>query len=197
MNFYDAIETLAESGFLDIFLPFMLIFVIVFAVLQKSHILGKGDDKRKYNIVLALVMGLSVVVPHVLGRYPPESDPVLMINNVLPNISLIMLAVIAFIMIVGVFGANIKIGDSASLHTIIVIFAALAVIITFGVAAGWFGQLPWWLQFLEDESTQVTFIVILISALLIALIAGPSNSKNKSKDDGPTKTWLVQHDNKD
>jgi len=97
MNFYDAIESLSESGFLDIFLPFMLIFVIVFAVLQKSKILGTGEEKRKYNVILALVFGLSVVIPHVLGRYPAGSDPVVMISNILPNISLVMLAVISFL----------------------------------------------------------------------------------------------------
>jgi len=188
MNFYNAIETLAESGFLDIFLPFMLIFVIVFAVLQKSHILGKDEEKRKYNVILALVMGLSVVVPHVLGTYPVESDPVLIINNVLPNISLVMLAVIAFMLIIGVFGANIKIGDSASLNTVIIIFAAAAVFATFGVAANWFGQLPVWLGFLADESTQVLFVTILVMAMVISFIT--SSPKDKNDKNPFFKGWL-------
>ncbi len=181
MNFYDAIETLAESGFLDIFLPFMLIFVIVFAVLQKSNIFGTGEEKRKYNVILALVMGLAVVIPHALGTYPVESDPVLMINNVLPNISLIMLAVIAFMLIVGVFGANIKIGDNANLNAIIVIFAAISVVATFGVAAGWFGQLPFWLEFLADESTQVLFVTILIMGIIIWFITAPKKDAANAK----------------
>lgn len=189
MNFYAALESLSDSGFLDVFLPFMLIFVIVYAVLQKSNILGRGDEKRKFNIILALVMGLSVVIPHALGRYPPQSDPVLMINNVLPNISLVMLAVISFLLIIGVFGANIKIGNS-SLSGMIVIFSAIAVVTTFGVAAGWFGNLPWWLSFLADESTQILFVTILIMGIIIWFITAP---KKEKKSESPFKDWLVGH----
>jgi len=183
MNFYDAIEVLGESGFLDVFLPFMLIFVIVFAVLQKSHILGKGEEKRRYNVILSLVMGLSVVIPHVLGRYPVESDPVLMINNVLPNISLIMLAAISFMLIIGVFGANIKVAGTP-LSGLIVVFALIAVLATFGTAANWFGQLPWWLRFLNDESTQVIFVTILIIAIVIWFITAPTKTKTERSQEG-------------
>jgi uncharacterized membrane protein YozB (DUF420 family) len=165
---------------LDIFLPFILIFVIVFAVLQRTHILGKGADKKKFNVVLALVMGLSVVIPHALGRYPPESDPVLLINNVLPNISLIMLAVIAFMLIIGVFGHSIKLGEKGTLSGLVMIIAAFAVLCTFGVAANWFGQLPWWLSFLEDPSTQTLFIVILVTGIILAII-----TKGGGDDKGP------------
>ncbi len=195
MNFYDALESLSDSGFLDVFLPFMLIFVIVYAVLQKSHILGKGDEKRKFNIILALVMGLSVVIPHALGRYPPASDPVLMINNVLPNISLIMLAVISFLLIIGVFGANIKVANT-SLSGIIVIFAAIAVISTFGFAAGWFGNLPWWLAFLADESTQILFVTLLIMGIIIWFITAPKKDTSKPNESF-FKDWLSGHEGKD
>ncbi len=183
MNFYDAIEILGESGFLDVFLPFMLIFVIVFAVLQKSQILGRGEEKRKFNIILSLVMGLSVVIPHALGRYPVDSDPVLMINNILPNLSLIMLAVISFMLIVGVFGANIKVAGTP-LSGLIVIFAIISVLATFGNAAGWFGQLPWWLSFLNDESTQVIVVTILIIAVVIWFITAPTKSKTQTSKEG-------------
>jgi len=172
MNFYDAIANLEQSGFIDIILPFMLIFVIVFAVLQKTHILGKDDTKKKFNVVLALVMALSVIIPHALGKYAPESDPVLIINNVLPNISLIMLAVIAFLLIIGVFGANVKLGKNATLTGVVIIFAAICVLATFGVAAGWFGEIPYWLRFLEDEATQTLFVTILVIGIIIAFITG-------------------------
>jgi MFS family permease len=183
MNLYDAIEVLAKAGIVDIFLPFMLIFVIVFAVLQKTKILGTDEDKKKFNVILALIMALSVVIPHALGRYSPKSDPVLLINNILPNIALVMLAVIAFLLIVGVFGREFN-PTNGGIAGIITIFAVLAVLVTFGVAAGWFGQLPWWLGFLEDEATQVLFVTILITGIIIALITG-GGEKNKNPHDSP------------
>lgn len=199
MNLYDSVTLLEQTGILNIFLPFILIFVIVFAVLQRTHILGKGPDKKKFNVVLALVMGLSVVIPHALGRYPPESDPVLLINNVLPNISLIMLAVIAFMLIIGVFGHSVKIGKSGSLTGIVMIIAALCVLFTFGIAANWFGQLPWWLRFLEDPSTQTLFIVILVTAIILAIITGGGSNK-EPKDSKFSKFFegtFADPDNKD
>lgn len=180
MNFYDMIQNLENSGFATIILPFMLIFVIVFAVLQRLHIFGKDETKKKFNIIIALVMAFSVVIPHALGKYPPESDPVLIMNNVLPNISLIMLAVIAFMLIIGVFGARVKIGKSGTLTGLVIIFSALAVVATFGIAANWFGEIPSWLRFLEDEATQTLFITILVMGIIIAFITG--SGKDKSKD---------------
>ncbi len=68
------VRILDSWGLTDVMLPFLLIFVVIFAVLQKSNILGEG--KRKYNLVFSLVVGMLVVVPHVTGRYPAGKDVV-------------------------------------------------------------------------------------------------------------------------
>ena len=195
MNFYDIIQSLELSGFVNIILPFLLIFVIVFAVLQRLHIFGKDDTKNKFNVVIALVMGLSVVIPHALGKYPPESDPVLIMNNVLPNISLIMLAVIAFMLIMGVFGTRVNIGKSGTLTGIVIILSAIAVVATFGIAANWFGELPYWLRFLEDQATQTLFITILVMGIIIAFITGKGkggDATNAKKSFGDAFTNVLE-----
>ena len=75
---------LEEMGMLDSVLPFILIFTIVFAVLQKTKIIGEG--KRQFNTIVALVLSLMVVIPHVTGRYPPGQDIILIINQALPQV---------------------------------------------------------------------------------------------------------------
>ncbi|MBI2652090.1 hypothetical protein HYX00_01375, partial [Candidatus Woesearchaeota archaeon] len=60
------IEVLDRWRVADVLLPFLLIFVIVFAILQKTKILG--DSKKNLNVVVAIVVGLLVVIPHVTGR---------------------------------------------------------------------------------------------------------------------------------
>jgi len=72
-----------------------LVFTIVFATLQKTKILGEDENKKprkNFNAVIALVMGLAVVIPHVIGSYPPDGDVVNIINNALPNVSVVLVA---------------------------------------------------------------------------------------------------------
>ncbi len=54
------VETILSSPFIrDIVLPFLLVFAIMFAILQKSEILGKG--KKQTDVIVALVVGLMVI----------------------------------------------------------------------------------------------------------------------------------------
>ena len=105
------IEALESWGIADVLLPFILVFAIVYAVLDKVKIFG--DEKRNINMVIALVVGLSVVIPHVLDSYPPGADVVDMINIILPQVSLVAIAFIMVLVLVGVFGGE-WIGKSIS-----------------------------------------------------------------------------------
>ena len=45
--------------FLDIILPFLLVFTLVFAILDKSKLLGEG--KKQINAIISLVVGLILI----------------------------------------------------------------------------------------------------------------------------------------
>ena len=66
VNFNDAITLLIETGFTNVLAPFILIFAIVFAILQKSKIFhgGANEDNsaRKINAVIAFVFGIFAVI---------------------------------------------------------------------------------------------------------------------------------------
>ena len=100
-NFENALLYLEELGVADVLLPFLLIFTIVFAVLQKTNILG--EDKKNFNVIIALVVGLSVVIPHVLGTYPAGMDVVELINEIIPQLSLVIVIFIMLLILTGVF----------------------------------------------------------------------------------------------
>lgn len=53
------VSFLADYGFYEIFLPFILVFAIVFGILQKTQLLGK--DKKRLNIGVALAISLIAV----------------------------------------------------------------------------------------------------------------------------------------
>lgn len=66
VNFVDALNFLIDIGFVKVLAPFMLIFAIVFAILQKSKIFHGGanedDSARKINAVIAFVFGIFAVI---------------------------------------------------------------------------------------------------------------------------------------
>ena len=185
--FEQGIYSLQNLGVLDVLLPFILIFTIVFAVMQKTKILGEG--KKNFNVVIALVMGFAVIVPHVLGTYPsPDSDIVNIINLALPNISGVLIAVIMMLLVIGVFGGDVNIAGS-SLAGYAVGFSILATLYIFGSAAKWF-EVPMWLNFLNDSDTAALIVVILVFGAVIMFVTGedkPKDSKEPTFMDGLAK----------
>jgi hypothetical protein len=183
----DALYTIGNLGVMDVLVPFILVFTIIFAVLQKTKILGedeKKQPKKNFNVIIALIMGLAVVVPHVMGYYPPEKDVVDIINHALPNISVVAVAIVMLLLIIGVFGGEVKIAGTG-LAGWAVLFAIVTVLVTFGGAAGWFGQMPDWLYFLQDPDTQALIVVILVFAIIIWFV-----TKEPKKETDKKKTFL-------
>lgn len=110
-DFRDIIVKMQEYGISDVLLPFILVFAVFFAILQKSNILGKtreGKPKKNFNAVIALIMGLSFVIPHITGNYSSGSDPVSIINKAMPQIALLLVIGVAFFIVAGVLGVKPK-----------------------------------------------------------------------------------------
>ncbi|RME31269.1 hypothetical protein D6789_03255 [Candidatus Woesearchaeota archaeon] len=177
---------LADWGLFDIVLPFVLVFAIVYAVLQRTKVLGKNS--KNYNTIVALVMGFAVVVPHVLAGTPDPADRALangfvdlveVINLALPQVSVLLIAILMVLLIFGIWGKEVKLGDS-SLSGIIAFVSFLAVVVIFGNAAGWW-YLPQWitLGWLTPE-TQALVITILVFAIIIWFVTRePKPDKSK------------------
>ena len=94
----NAIEFFREFGLFDVVLPFLLVFALIFAILEKTKILGtegkEGDPKKNLNTLVAFVVAMMVVA---------TNKVVNTINVALPNITLIIVAFVAFLMMIGVF----------------------------------------------------------------------------------------------
>jgi len=168
---------LQEIGVMDVILPFILVFTIVFAVMQKTKILGEDEEKKprkNFNAVIALVMALGVVIPHITGSYPANADIVNIVNSALPNISVVLIAVVMMLLMIGVFGGGVDISKSKNLSTFAIIFAIAGTVYIFGSAADWW-VLPGWMSFMMDSDTQALVIILLVFGALIAFIT----SENK------------------
>src|SRR3989344_4757807 len=102
-GFSDLAYYFQQWGVMDFLLPFLLVFTIVFAVMQRTKILG---DKKNYNVIIAFILALLFVVPHIVGSYPLGYDPVQVMNESLPSISLVAVAAIMLLILMGIFGTK-------------------------------------------------------------------------------------------
>jgi hypothetical protein len=159
------VTTLQYYGVFDIILPFLLIFTILFAVLQRIKLFG--TDKKSINVVVALIMAILSVVPHVTGRYPPGYDPVMIINTLLPSVSVLAVVIILILFLWGMFGGEWA-GGSVPGIIIVIILAIMAYL--FGATVGWwlppsqtFGN--WW-----GTSLSTIIIIILVFGLIFWFI---------------------------
>ena len=98
--FRGVITFLGKVGVYDVILPFLLVFTIVFAILDKTKVLGtekvEGREVTKKNInsIVAFVIGFLVIA---------STKLVAVINEVMANIVLLLILVVSFLLLVGVF----------------------------------------------------------------------------------------------
>lgn len=181
---------LADWGVFNVILPFILVFAIVYAVLHKTKVLGK--ESKNFNVIIALVMGFSIVVPHVLYGTPNPADKVLqggfidlveVINHALPQVSVLLVAILMVLLVFGIWGSKVKLGEN-SLSGIIALVSFLAIIFIFGNAAGWW-QFPYWINFWLSPETQALVVTILVFAIIIWFVT--KDDKPKEAKEGPSR----------
>jgi len=170
LSFQDFIVSLERVGFVDVLLPFLLVFTIIFAILDKTKIMGEGN--RNMNIGIALIFALLVVIPHVTGNFPAGYDPVLIINSALPSVSLVVVAVIALMILIGVFAHDrIMLGMTAPGW--VGIFSIGTLIFIFGSSAGWWSTgILSWLENVFGSDIIAIFIMLLVFGIIIAFVTG-------------------------
>lgn len=189
MAFQDMIYSFQSMGVFDVLLPFILIFTIVFAVLNKSKIFG--DRNKQVAVIVALVMGLGTVWPHVMGVYPPDRDIVNIINQSLPNVSVVVIAIVMALIIIGVMGGNWELaGGSISGWVATIAFGI--VIYIFGGAANWW-HTPSWLYFVNDPDVMALIITVLVFAMIIWFITKEDGSPKMSEKIGDAMKELGKH----
>jgi hypothetical protein len=167
-NVPDFLVQLEQFGLLDAVLPFILIFAILFTVLSKTNVVS---DKKNIHMLVSLVISLLVILPHVMGTYPPGQDVVNIINNALPNMALVIVIIVAALIVMGIFRAP---GDTGVPGAgLMVPLSAIVIIYIFGLAAGWWKSLSF-LSFLNNPDIQALVVIVLVFGLVIFLITSDS-----------------------
>ena len=182
MNFYELMATLARMGVWEVVLPFLLVFTIVYAVLTTLTFF-KDEDNKRFATIVSLVIGLGVVIPHSIGAYPKGMNVVIIINNALPRVALIAVAIIGIFILLGLFGIELNF-NNAPIMSLVVGVCTLAVIYIFATAGGTRYRIPRFLSFLSDPDTQALLIVVLVFGLIVKFIVGSKKDDSKNNKTG-------------
>lgn len=154
--------------FINIVLPFLLIFTIVYAILQKSEVLGK--DKKQIDAIVGLVIGLIVVSFGNVTGY---------IINLMPFLAVSLVVIVVFMILFGSVHAG-PLELNKGVKVAFGIISAIAVVIAVLVVTGsWDYILKLFGGGVTASSlaTNVIFIVLIIGA--IAVVIGFSGKSEK------------------
>ena len=156
-------ETILQNEVLTKFVyPFLLIFFIVFAVLEKTKVLG--DERKQLNALVAFVIGLIFV-----GAVFPK----LVVSNMILFLTVALVVVFVVLLLWGFVssgekGFEISRGLKIFLFIVLGIAVIIAVLWATGVGGGFF-------DFLFSSSwsnafwTNFLFIVVIAAALALVI----------------------------
>lgn len=147
--------------FTDYILPWILVFVLIFAILEKSQLLGEG--KRQINAILSAVVGL------ILLAVPYSRD---IINQIVPFMVILAVILFVFLLLYGfvsgqkadkdLLGKGVKIGLGIAI--------GIAILIAVLVITDYWNDV---IDYLGSSNTGANIIFIIIAAAaVVAVLAG-------------------------
>lgn len=155
MALYDFISSLESIGIFDVALPFILIFTIAFAVLQKIQLFGA--NKKNIDLIVSLVLAfIAIRNVYLIG----------LINTFLPNIAMFLIIILMFLLLLGTFGGSIS-GFSGFMAGVAAIFSFVAVIIALSSDLGYGFILPYYFYDFFDYQTKA--ILLFIFGLVVVI----------------------------
>ncbi len=191
-TFRGIIHFFADLGIYDVVLPFLLVFTIVFAVLEKTKIFGiekigdKEFPKKNLNSIVAFVAAFLVVA---------STRLVAAINESIANVVLLLLVSISFLMLIGSF---YKEGEPVALEGkwrnmfMIIMFLGVVSIFLQAIKIDQRGIIEYVYDFMRANwhtnfGASVIFIILVVIFMVWVTSAPegarPSDSGSSSNDD--------------
>lgn len=88
-----AVYWFENIGGFDVILPFLLVFTLVFALMEKVKLFG--EKRKNVHVIVALVAGFLVV---------SQPDLVYLIQGFIPRVSMTILIILMGLLVMGMFG---------------------------------------------------------------------------------------------
>jgi len=170
--FRGTIEFFAKLGVFDVILPFLLVYTITYAILQKTKILG--DDKKSIDAVVAFASAFFVVA---------STKIVAIISQGLANVILVMLILFCFLLLASFISNEedgaIKLSNGTKKILAAVIF--LVVVLIFLQAMGWLEIILGYIGNNWNGELMTSIIMMGVFIGLIAWVSGAQLPKEEKK----------------
>ncbi len=165
MNLYDIILNWREIGLFDIILPFILVFTLTFALLEKVKILGENS---KVNVAIAFVVGLLFLQNDYL---------IIKLQTFLPEVSFAIVVIMVGLLLIGTFMGEHKVW-AGKLIWVAIIISALILLGALSADPDPYAERGGILQPISDffssmDPTVSTLIItVVIFLIFVALLTG-------------------------
>jgi len=169
-------------GVYDVVLPFLLIFTLVYAILEKTKIFGtekidgREISRKNLNGMTAFVIAFFVVA---------STRLVALINEVLANTVLLLLLSICFLMLAGSFhSGKDEFFLTKGWRTFFMILMFVGIVLIFLNALGWLQLIYTYLFFRFDTVVVSSIVFVIIIIIFIYYVTkSPKAPKDKEKED--------------
>lgn len=149
--------------FSEMILPFLLVFVLVFAVLQKTKVLGEG--KARIDALIALAIALMLIL------FPQPRD---LIVGIMPWLAVGLSVLLVFFLLYGFVVGDLT-EENAIPNWMKYAFMGISAVFVIGVVAYVSGFWDFLTEWVGEESEfwgTVIMIVVIGVGLLVALLGG-------------------------
>ncbi|MFH1053599.1 MAG: hypothetical protein V1740_04260 [Candidatus Woesearchaeota archaeon] len=178
-----------KLGIYDVILPFLLVFTIVFAILEKTKVLGMDEiegkkyTKKNLNAIVSFVIGFLIIL---------SSNLVKIVNQTASHIVILLFLSIFFLLLVGSFmkeGEGVALEGGWKMTFMIIMFIGIVIIFLNALSTeGGETWLDWLIRQLTQNfsSNAVGSIVLIIIVILFMMFAVRDNkprSESKSSKD--------------
>ncbi len=185
-TFREIITFFDKIGIYDVVLPFILVFTIVYAILEKTKILGTEEiegvkyTRKNLNAMTAFVIGFLVVA---------SSKLVSVVTDVSSQVVVLLLASVFFLMLVGTFykeGEAVALEGKWRILFMTIMFIGLLVIFLQAIPTK-SGQpwLEWFWEYMTTHwsSTGVASVILMIGIVIFIwwVTQTPSGAKKEEK----------------
>jgi len=184
--FRDVIDFFFQLGIYDVILPFLLVFTVVFAILEKTKVFGTEEvegrkfPKKNLNAMTAFVIAFLVVA---------STKLVALINTFLANVVLLLIFIVMFLVLIGAFYRD---GEDVFLdggwRTFFMVAVLIIIILVFlnsmptTEGSNWLSVAWFWISSNWNTNAVGSIILLIVIIVVMVLITRDRKAPPKAKE---------------
>ena len=179
--FGSVIDFLQKLGFFDVILPFLLVFTIVFGILEKTRVFGvekidgKEYPRKSINSMVAFAIGFFTVA---------AKQVVTSLQVSLPNVALVLIIVVCFLMLAGSFMGDkpFSLEGRGAWVGFLTVIMFLAVILIFLNSLGWLTPITAFFSAnMNSVLMPIIFLAVIAGSIFFVISSGKPKEKKEDK----------------